>query len=141
MNPQLTADGQQLPPARIDPNGLPLPGTTQIDVNGMPVVPLPNTNGQPLSPSAQLELNQINQAARIQTQAIQAGAAQQASLAVDAPALIEAAGTASTVPARADAIRYQPITSSVFDQQDKIDYHPVQSSFDAQDKIDYHPVP
>ena len=64
VNPQLAANGQQLPPARIDPNGLPLPGTTQIDANGMPVVPLPDTNGQPLSPSAQLQFDQINQASR-----------------------------------------------------------------------------
>ena len=56
-------------------------------------------------------------------------------------ALVEAAGTASTIPERANRTTYVPITSSVWDQQDKIDYHPVTSSFDAQDKVDYHPVP
>jgi hypothetical protein len=34
-----------------------------------------------------------------------------------------------------------PITSSSWDDEAAIDYHPASSSFDYTDKIDYHPVP
>lgn len=36
--------------------------------------------------------------------------------------------------------RLPSLTSSSFDEEDLIDYHPVRSSFDAEDLIDYHPV-
>ena len=76
----------------------------------------------------------MNNFAQAETRALETAAAGNA-------AIVEAAGTASTIPERANRTTYVPITSSVWDQQDKIDYHPVTSSFDAQDKVDYHPVP
>jgi len=64
------------------------------------------------------------------------------------PEPIPGAPPGSTVPPNPDdlepppgRITYIPITSSAFDEEDVIDYHPVRSSFDTQDKIDYHPVP
>jgi len=42
---------------------------------------------------------------------------------------------------RRGRVTYMPITSSYWDEQAAIDYHPTSSSFDYTDKIDYHPVP
>jgi len=73
-----------------------------------------------------------------------AGAAQRP----DASAALELAPPGSALPpSNPDQpppwgrVTYVPITSSSFDKQDLIDFHPASSAFDAEDKIDPHPVP
>ena len=119
--PQFDASGQPLAvqTARIDANGLPLPDGAQLDANGMPFVPRLDANGQPLPAGAQLQFNRLNEASRVMNNFTQAETQAIETSAVGSAALVEAAGTASTIPQRANRTTYVPITSSVWDQQDK----------------------
>jgi hypothetical protein len=42
---------------------------------------------------------------------------------------------------RRGRVTYMPLTTSAWDAEDVIDYHPTESYFDYHDKVDYHPVP